>query len=79
VSGFETPQQRTETNMSTTNSIGIMKWANGMEISEIGRSGSGDNQVVAWRRVDGQVAIETNGDPVFGDEAEQWISENLTA
>jgi len=50
-----------------------------MEISEIGRSGSGDNQVVAWRRFDGQVAIETNGDPVFGDEAEQWISENLTA
>lgn len=58
--------------MSTT-SIGITKWANGSEITEICRAGEGDNRVIAWRRPDGAVALETNGDPVFGDEAEAWI------
>lgn len=58
---------------TTTNSIGINKWANGMGISEIKRVGDGDNRIIAWRREDGEVALETNGDPIFGDEAESWV------
>lgn len=60
--------------MSTT-SIGITKWANGSKITEICRAGEGDNRVIAWRRTDGAVALETNGDPVFGDEAQAWIND----
>lgn len=58
-----------------SNSIGINKWAGGKQISEILRDGNGDNQIIAWKRADGEVALETNGDPVFGVEAEQWVAD----
>ncbi len=59
-----------------TSSIGIIAWAGKMDIEEVLSVGEGDSKVVAWRRSDGEVALETNGDPVFGYEAEQFISEN---
>lgn len=61
-----------------TNSIGINKWAAGMSIEVTGSTGEGDNKVTAWKRSDGKFGLETNGDPVFGVAAEEWVSENLT-
>ena len=59
------------------NSIGIRRWVNGMGVEEIGSAGEGDRKVTAWRRSDGQIGLETNGDPVVGVEAEEWVGEFL--
>lgn len=55
-------------NTNQTNSIGISKWANGMEIEKVWESGEGDNRMIGWERSDGARAIETNGDPAFEGE-----------
>jgi len=60
-----------------TASIGIRKWAGEMAIRWLGSVGGGDAKVTAWIRQDGDVALETNGDPVFGEEAKQWCRENF--
>jgi len=60
-----------------SNSIGINKWIGNQGAEVIGFTGSGDSKVIAYRRVDGEVALETNGDPVFGQQAEEWIAESL--
>jgi hypothetical protein len=60
-----------------TSSIGISKWIGNLHAEVIGSIGSGDSKVIAYRRADGEVALETNGDPVFGQQAEEWISDNL--
>lgn len=60
-----------------TNSIGINSWIGEADAEVIISSGSGDSQITAWMRDDGSVAIETNGDPIFGDEAESCLAEML--
>lgn len=54
-------------------SIGINKWASEQSIEKVAEHGDGDNKVTCWRRKDGEVALETNGDPVFGSLAEIWL------
>lgn len=57
-----------ESTLDATGSIGIRKWAAGFRLIECGRSGYGDEMLIAWKRSDGLRAIETNGDPVFEHE-----------
>lgn len=71
-------QTITEHTMKTT-SIGITKWAGNMDIEMVAAAGEGDNKVIAWRRDDGVVALETNGDPVFGDAADDWVTSIASA
>ena len=49
-------------------SIGINKWAGNLAIEMVGQSGQGDQRLIGWRREDGALAIEGNGDPWVQDE-----------
>ncbi len=48
-----------------------------MAIRWLGSIGTGDSKVVAWEREDGEVTLETNGEPVFGEDAKQWCRDNF--
>ena len=60
-----------------TGSIGINAWLGESDFEVIGSRGEGDSRVTAYMRDDGSFALETNGDPVFGALAEDWIEENF--
>jgi hypothetical protein len=52
---------------SQSKSSGISHWASGRKIEQVWESGQADSRLVGWRRADGALAVETNGDPVFED------------
>lgn len=59
--------------MNKSNSIGINKWAGQTSLIKIWEHGTGDARMVGWERWDGALAIETNGDPIFGGDVAEEI------
>lgn len=68
--------------IETTTSIGINRWSHGQKLTRLWSRGAGDARLTGWQREDGQLAIETNGEPIFESEdgfEEAWSAVDDTS